>query len=184
MNNQTEHPQVLGFAAFSGTGKTTLLTRLIPLLTDRGLRLAVIKLSHHNFSIDQPGKDSHELHKAGARQTLLTSRYRSALISENATHEDPTLVSALRQLDLASIDLVLVEGFRHQPNLYKIELHRRALDRPLLFPDDDHVIALCSDETLATALPVLDIDDVRQIADFVSERWQQKALSFPLASDR
>ena len=90
MNNVSSHPLVLGFAAHSGTGKTTLIKQIMPLLTAEGIRIAIIKHSHHDFSIDKPGKDSYELHHAGSLQTLLTSKYRSALISETSSSENPS----------------------------------------------------------------------------------------------
>jgi molybdopterin-guanine dinucleotide biosynthesis protein MobB len=162
--------RVLGFAAFSGSGKTTLLTRLIPLLTKTGLRIAIIKHSHHDFEIDKPGKDSYELHHAGAQQTLLTSRYRSALIKENHDQSEPVLKQALAQLDLTHIDLVLVEGFRNHTDLTKIEIHRPALGKPRLSPRHPNIIALVSDEPIDTDIPVLDIDRPQDIARFIL-RW-------------
>ena len=170
MTNQSPQPPVLGFAAYSGTGKTTLLKQIIALLSAHGLRLATIKHSHHDFSIDQPGKDSYELHHAGSQQTLLTSKYRSALISENSSMQEPELGSTLTQLDLENIDLVLVEGFRHAEELIKIELHRPSLGKPTLFDKDDQIIAVATDAMLRTSLPVLDINRPQQIADFILDR--------------
>lgn len=168
-------PPVLGLAAYSGSGKTTLLTQVIRLLAAMNLRIAVIKHSHHDFSIDQPGKDSYELHHAGAAQTLLTSRYRSALITENRSQHEPKLDDALRRLNLAQLDLVVVEGFRHTANLKKIECHRPALGKPLLFPDDDQIIAIATDDAaLSTHLPVLDINAPEQVTEFIV-----KALHLP-----
>jgi molybdopterin-guanine dinucleotide biosynthesis protein B len=158
---------MIGFAAYSGTGKTTLLLKLIPLLTARGLRLAVIKHSHHDFEIDEPGKDSYELHHAGSEQTLLTSKYRSALITENHPPREPVLSEQVQKLDLSEIDLVLVEGFRHESSLTRIELHRPALGKPFLFSQDQSIIALASDEPLEIDIPLLDINNPAQIADFV-----------------
>jgi len=163
------HPdlKVLGFAAYSGTGKTTLLTKVIPLLTRTGLRIAIIKHSHHDFEIDQPGKDSYELHHAGSSQTLLTSSYRSVLIKENIDRSEPELSVALQQLDLTRTDLVLVEGFRHEADLSKIEIHRPALGKPLLFPQQPQIIAIASDEPIETDLPKLDINSPQAVANFI-----------------
>jgi len=158
---------MIGFAAFSGTGKTTLLLKLIPLLTARGLRLAIIKHSHHDFEIDQPGKDSYELHHAGSSQTLLTSRYRSALITENSPPREPALYEQVKKLDDRHIDLILVEGFRHEKTLPRIELHRPSLGKPLLYPDDDNIIALASDEDMTIDIPRLDLQNPQQITDFI-----------------
>jgi molybdopterin-guanine dinucleotide biosynthesis protein MobB len=158
---------VLGFAAFSGTGKTTLLVKLIPLLTARGIRTALVKHAHHDFDIDIPGKDSYELRKAGARQVLVASSQRRALITETPGASDPDLETLVAGLDHDSIDLVLVEGFRHVP-FPRIELHRDALGNPLLFSEDASIIAVAADHDLDSGeLPVLDINDPEAIADFI-----------------
>ncbi len=160
---------MIGFAAYSGTGKTTLLEQLIPALKSRGLRVAVIKHAHHDFDIDQPGKDSHRLRQAGAQQMLVASHQRSALITEFAAGAGhPSLPLLVQQLDMAALDLVLVEGFRHEP-IPKIELHRPSLGKPLIFPTDKNVIAVATDGPLAvaTALPLLDINDVVAMAEFI-----------------
>ena len=168
MNNSSlPTAKMIGFAAFSGTGKTTLLSRLIPLLTKQGLRLAIIKHSHHDFEIDRPGKDSYELHHAGSSQTLLTSKYRSALITEKQPQVEPVLMDEMKRLDLSSIDLVLVEGFRHESSLTRIELHRPALGKPCLYPDEKNIIAVASDEKLDIELPLLDLNNPTQIAHFI-----------------
>ncbi|MFQ2177152.1 bifunctional molybdopterin-guanine dinucleotide biosynthesis adaptor protein MobB/molybdopterin molybdotransferase MoeA [Aeromonas veronii] len=170
---------LLGFAAWSGTGKTTLLEQLIPLLVDRGLRIGVLKHAHHDFDIDQPGKDSYRLRKAGAQQMMVASRRRHARITET-THGETELAEAdFRQLlasfDQTELDLLLVEGFKHE-HFPKIELHRAEIGKPLLFPEDSDIIALASDqpqqcgEQQQTSLPRLDINDLAAIADFVC-RW-------------
>ena len=161
---------LLGFAAYSGTGKTTLLTQLIPLLKQQSLRLAVIKLSHHDFEIDKPGKDSYELHHAGSSQTLLISSYRSALITERQPAQEPTLAEALQQINPTTIDLVLVEGFRHDNTLPRIELHRPSLGKPLLYPEHRNIIAIASDQPLDTELPLLDINQPETIANFIVDK--------------
>ena len=158
---------VLGFAAYSGTGKTTLLKQLIPLLLERNIRVGVIKHAHHNFDIDKPGKDSYELRKAGARQMLVASSRRWALVTENDTEGEPNLNSLISRLDLDSIDLVLVEGFKHVPYT-RIELHRPALGHPLLYPEDQTIIAVAADNTIDTGnLPLLNINDAAGVAEFV-----------------
>ena len=166
-NNSTDTPKMIGFAAYSGTGKTTLLKQVIPLLTKHGLRLAIIKHSHHDFEIDQPGKDSYELHHAGSCQTLLTSKYRSALITENSPQQEPELFNELKKLDLSTIDLVLVEGFRHERNLTRIELHRPSRGKPFLHTEEENIIAVASDESLDINLPLLDINNPNEISQFV-----------------
>ncbi len=159
---------VLGFAAYSGTGKTTLLKQLIPLLREQGLRPGVIKHAHHEVEFDVPGKDSYVLRKAGAGQVLLASANRWALMGEEPGAEEPELPVLLGRMDLSELDLVLVEGFRHIP-FPKIELHRPALGKPLLCESDDTILAVASDGTidLPGALPWLDLNDVGAIAAFV-----------------
>ncbi|MET0101469.1 MAG: molybdopterin-guanine dinucleotide biosynthesis protein MobB [Sedimenticola sp.] len=162
---------VLGFAAYSGTGKTTLLKQLLPLLRGRGLRVGMIKHAHHDFEIDTPGKDSYELRKAGASEMLIASGKRWALMVDTDGEGDPVLQEMLDRLDQSKLDLVLVEGFKHEA-FPKIELHRPALGKPLIFPEDPDVIAVASDGELActTELPRLDINDIASIADFVADR--------------
>jgi len=166
---------LLGFVAFSGTGKTTLLEQLIPLLKRQGVRVAVIKHSHHAFEIDHQGKDSYRLRHAGATQTLLTSQKRWALITETPEREtEVTLEQALTHLDTSQIDLVLVEGFKsaHYP---KIELHRPSLNKPLLYPDDADIIAIATDESLAEnpKIAYLNLNNVSEIAQFIFNFMEQ-----------
>ncbi len=115
---------VVGFSAYSGTGKTTLLTGVIPQLKSRGLKVAVIKHAHHHFDLDQPGKDSYELRKSGADQTVICTHTRMAIISEFEQPEDePGLEEIIESLNPAKADLVLVEGYKYL-KFAKIELHR------------------------------------------------------------
>ncbi|MFQ2367019.1 bifunctional molybdopterin-guanine dinucleotide biosynthesis adaptor protein MobB/molybdopterin molybdotransferase MoeA [Aeromonas enteropelogenes] len=158
---------LLGFAAWSGTGKTTLLEQLIPLLVARGLRLGVLKHAHHDFDIDQPGKDSYRLRKAGASQMMVASRRRHARIIETELAE-ADFRELLASFDQTSLDLLLVEGFKHE-HFPKIELHRAAIGKPLLFPEDRDIIAVASDQPTDTTLPRLDINDLDAIADFVCD---------------
>lgn len=170
MLNQAQKP-VVGFAAYSGTGKTTLLKKLLPLLVERGIRVAMIKHAHHAFDIDHPGKDSYELRRAGATQMLVASARREALVVEKATDAEPdldTLIGRLRQDD---IDLILVEGFKDVA-FPKIELLRPSTGKAARYPDDASVIAVASDGGLPTPtdLPTLDINDAGSIATFIVER--------------
>ena len=161
---------VLGFAAYSGTGKTTLLEKLLPLMKLQGLRVAMIKQTHHDFDIDKPGKDSYRLRKAGAEQMLIASDKRCALMTEFGETKDQDLNSLVDRLDLDSIDLVLVEGFRHQP-FPKIELHRSTTGKPLIFPNDNSVIAVAADEEIETGeLPMLNINVPEEVMGFIN-RW-------------
>jgi molybdopterin-guanine dinucleotide biosynthesis protein MobB len=158
---------VLGFAAFSGTGKTTLLEKLIPLLTAQHIRIGMVKHAHHEFDIDKPGKDSYRLRKAGAGQLLIASSKRQALMTENTTPQEPRLDELLTRLDQDNIDLVLVEGFKHVP-FPKIELHRKALGKKLLYAEDPDIIAVASDHQADCGdLPSLDINDSAALAAFI-----------------
>ncbi len=157
---------VLGFAAFSGTGKTSLLKKLIPALTEKGLRIAVVKHAHHDFEIDVPGKDSYELRAAGANQVLISSAKRFVKITEQT--QEKTLGDCLIQVDSQNCDLVLVEGYK-QAQINKIELHRPTLGFPLLCQTDENIIAVAIDEELGINIdiPVLDLNNVEQIANFI-----------------
>ncbi len=160
---------LLGFVAYSGTGKTTLLERLIPELRRRGLRVALIKHTHHAFDIDQPGKDSYRLRKAGAQQVMVASRQRWALITEQAEQQpEPQLPELLTHLDAANLDLVLVEGFKHEA-YPKIELRRELLAKPPLHVADPHIIAIATDQpqVVRSDRPVLDINNPEEIIDFI-----------------
>ncbi len=173
---------LLGFCAWgSNLGKTTLLTRLIPVLIEQGLRISVIKHAHHSFDIDHPGKDSYRIRASGAVQTLLGSSQRWALMTELA-HASPECTEAslgelVRQMDTALADLILVEGFR-QEAIAKIEVYRPSLGHPLLASSDPHIIAVASDGPAATGLPVLDLNDPHAIAKFVSQ-WMENLAKSP-----
>ena len=170
MNMVFEKP-VLGFAAYSGTGKTTLLIELLPLLKDRGIRVAMIKHAHHNFDIDKPGKDSYELRRAGADQVLIASNYRRALMMETPEGAEPELEELVAALKLDTVDLVLVEGFRHLP-FPKIELYRPSLGKSLIYPKDSSVIAIATDELVDVGdLPQLELNKPAEIADYIVQ-WQ------------
>lgn len=162
---------LLGFCAWgSGIGKTTLLTSLIPVLVQQGIKLSVIKHAHHSFDIDHPGKDSYRLRESGAVQMLLGSRQRWALMTELSRiappRDEPDLGELLPHMDTSLVDLILVEGFKHEP-IPKIEVYRPSLAKPLLANSDRHVIAIASDGPVTTALPVLDLNDPEAIAGFV-----------------
>jgi molybdopterin-guanine dinucleotide biosynthesis protein B len=159
---------VLGFAGYSGAGKTTLLKQIIPLLKAHGLRVGLIKKSHHDFEIDQPGKDSYELRMAGASPVMLSSSHRRAIITEHEVVLERSLAEELSFFDSTSVDLILVEGFKLEP-FPKIELHRPSLGKPLLFPSDPSIIAIATDGIVpdGPGIPRLDINSPRLIADFI-----------------
>jgi molybdopterin-guanine dinucleotide biosynthesis protein MobB len=166
---------LLGFAAYSGTGKTTLLKQLIPRLRASGINLGVIKHAHHEVEVDHPGKDSYELRKAGAGRVLLATSKHWALMVDEAEAREPELPELLERIDCSTLDLVLVEGFRHL-SFAKIELHRPALGKPLLFTEDHSVIAIASDGPIdqACEIPKLDLNSPQQIAQFVEAYIQDK----------
>ncbi len=173
---------LLGFCAWSGTGKTTLLTALIPLLREQGLRLGVLKHAHHGFDIDRPGKDSWRLRKAGAEQMLVASRNRIALIRERtADSGEPALDELLEMLEMDRLDLVLVEGFKHEV-FPKIELHRPSMQRPLLCGRLRHIIAVAGDEPLSLPrpLPLLDLNRPQDIVDFILDFCNDEQLRLSL----
>lgn len=171
---QHAHIPILGFAAFSGTGKTTLLTQTIPILKHHGLRIGLIKHSHHNFQIDQPGKDSFRLREAGASPVMLVSTHRRAIITEFTPEREPRLDDQLQVFDQSELDLILVEGFKAE-QFPKIELHRPSLNKPLLYPNDPDIIAIASDCTLKTPdyLTHLDINQPEMIASFVLNQFMR-----------
>lgn len=172
---------VIGVVAGSGTGKTTLLRRVVPLLVAKGLRLGYLKHAHHGFDLDRPGKDSYELRAAGAVQTLVASGERWALqVEQPAKGPDPDLGEMLGHFDPAGLDLILVEGFKHAA-YPKIEVYRRALGRPPLYPDDPDILAVAADGPLsAGARPrYLPIDQPEAIADFIVDCLSEGRLSAP-----
>lgn len=172
MTMQDAQIPLLGFAAFSGTGKTTLLTQLIPLLKQQGLRIGLIKHGHHDFDIDQPGKDSFRLREAGASPVLIVSSKRRAMITEITPEREPSLDEQVKCFDPSQLDLLLVEGFKAEA-FPKIELHRPSLNKPLLYPNDPHIIAIASDCPLAAPdyLPRLDLNQPGMIADFILRQF-------------
>lgn len=172
----TQFP-ILGFAAWSGTGKTTLLKQLLPRLTQRGVRVGCIKHAHHDFDVDVPGKDSYELRHAGASQMLIASSKRWALMTEAPRPDVPSLKELLQQLDVTRLDIVLVEGFKAE-SFPKIELYRPALEKPFRYIEDPSIIAIATDapEILPKDIniPVLDLNDISAIEDYVFHFCQIK----------
>lgn len=164
---------LLAIAAWSGTGKTTLLKQLIPALCLRGIRPGLIKHTHHNMDVDKPGKDSYELRKAGAAQTLVASTQRWALMTETPDEQELDLSFLASRMDATKLDLILVEGFKRE-EIAKIVLFRKdAGHEQQELAIDRHVIAVASDVPISTTVPLLDINDIESVADFVV-RWMQK----------
>jgi molybdopterin molybdotransferase len=158
---------VLGVAAYSGTGKTTLLEALLPRLKERGLRVAILKHAHHDFDVDTPGKDSYRLRKAGADQLLLASGKRHVLMTETPD-EEASFDYLLNRFEHSALDLILVEGCKNL-SFPKIELHRKELNTPWLYPQDKDIIAIVTDVRADSSLPQMDINDIPAICQFVTD---------------
>ena len=174
--NKIKTPLV-GFTAISGTGKTTLLIKLITILAEKGIRVGIIKHAHHTFDIDQPGKDSYQLRKAGASEMLIGSVNRWALMVDAGKDQEFTLQDHIQRMDQDNLDLILVEGFKLQA-IPKIELIRPSLGNDLFFPNDNNVIAVATDDTLPveTNLPILDINNPDEIVAFICGRFLEKLI--------
>ena len=157
--------KVFGFAGYSGSGKTTLIEQLIPRFVRAGLRVSLIKHAHHAFDIDKPGKDSYRHREAGATEVLVTSDRRWVLMHELRNEaSQPALEQQLERF--APCDLVLVEGFKRAA-IPKLEVHRPSFDRPLLHTEDTNIVAIAADAPVTTSLPVLDLNNPDQIAQFI-----------------
>ncbi|ELV5029736.1 bifunctional molybdopterin-guanine dinucleotide biosynthesis adaptor protein MobB/molybdopterin molybdotransferase MoeA [Vibrio cholerae] len=183
-NPQRPNLPLLGFAAYSGTGKTTLLEALLPKLTATGLRIGLLKHAHHDFDVDKPGKDSYRLRKAGASQMLIASRNRHALMTETPDAE-AEFDYLLTRFDAEKLDVILVEGCKNIA-FPKIELHRAEVGKPWLYPHDKNIIAIAADETVATDLPQMHINDLDAIADFVWDyvnKWRAQQIQPHTVSD-
>lgn len=156
--------KTIAITGYSGSGKTTLIEKVIPALTRRGLRVSLVKHAHHQFDIDVPGKDSHRHRVAGATEVLITSSKRWALMHELRDAAEPTLEEQL--LRLSPCDVAIIEGWKHQARP-KIEVHRKLAGKQLLYPNDPNVIAIATDESLATELPQFALDDGEAVAAFI-----------------
>ncbi|WP_217530138.1 bifunctional molybdopterin-guanine dinucleotide biosynthesis adaptor protein MobB/molybdopterin molybdotransferase MoeA [Vibrio cholerae] len=183
-NPQRPNLPLLGFAAYSGTGKTTLLEALLPKLTAAGLRIGLLKHAHHDFDVDKPGKDSYRLRKAGASQMLIASRNRHALMTETPDAE-AEFDYLLTRFDAEKLDVILVEGCKNIA-FPKIELHRAEVGKPWLYPHDENIMAIAADEMVETDLPQMHINDLDAIADFVLDyvnKWRAQQIQPHTVSD-
>ncbi len=154
--------RIIGITGWSGAGKTTLILKLIPLLTAKGLKVSTLKHAHHMFDVDTPGKDSYEHRAAGATEVLIASENRFAIMHELRGAPEPPLEVLLSRL--SAVDLVLIEGFKRAPHP-KIEVYRAANAKPPLHPGNGSVVAIASDTPFAEAgRPVLDLNDTPKIA--------------------
>jgi molybdopterin-guanine dinucleotide biosynthesis protein B len=157
--------RLIGLAGWSGSGKTTLLVKLLPALIARGLSVSTLKHAHHAFDVDQPGKDSHDHRLAGAREVLISSAKRWALMHELRDEAEPTLAELVPHL--SPVDLVIVEGFKGESHA-KLEVYRSAVGKPLLYPNDPNILAIAGDPRPTDApLPSADLNDIEAIADLV-----------------
>ncbi len=155
--------KIIGLAGWSGSGKTTLVTKLVPCMKARGLRVSTLKHAHHGFDLDKPGKDSFMHREAGATEVIISSARRWAILHELRDEEEWDMPDLIAKM--APVDLVLVEGFKRDP-FPKLEVHRAANGKPLIQPEDPHIVAVAADVALPdAAVPVVDLDDVETIAD-------------------
>ena len=158
--------KIFGVTGWKNSGKTGLMERLITEFTARGLSVSSIKHAHHSFDIDHPGRDSYRHRDAGARQVLLASRNRWALMHELRDEDEPSLGDLLKQL--SPVDLVLIEGYKRDRHP-KIEAHRKETGQPLIAPEDETIVAVASDASVAIDRPVLDLNDTASIANFIAQ---------------
>lgn len=157
--------KIFGIVGMSGSGKTELLVKLIPELTERGIDISTIKHTHHNVEIDKPGKDSYRHRKSGAKQVMVASAGRWSLIRELRDTPEPTLVELVEKME--PVDLLLVEGFKREGH-DKIEVFRHDHDQKLLAPSDENIIAIAGDGPIeGLSVPMIDLNDVAAIASFI-----------------
>ncbi len=157
--------KIFGIAGYSGSGKTTLIEKLIPLFTSRGLAVSLLKHAHHTFDVDTPGKDSYRHRHAGCQEVLVSSSRRWALMHELRGAPEPTLNELV--MHIAPCDLLLIEGFKHEP-IPKLEIYRSVVGEGFLHPQDKHIVAVASDRKVETALPQFELDDAKGIATFIA----------------
>ncbi len=157
--------KIFGLAGWSGSGKTSLMVRLVPEIGARGFSVSTLKHAHRTFDMDRPGKDSYQHREAGAREVMVSSSARWALLHELRGEPEPDIEELVARM--GEVDLLLIEGFKAQHH-DKIEVHRPALDKKLLAPGDRHIVAVASDAPVPEAgVPVLDLDDTKSVADFI-----------------
>jgi molybdopterin-guanine dinucleotide biosynthesis protein B len=155
--------RVIGLAGWSGSGKTTLISKVLPRLIGQGLRVSTLKHAHHGFDLDKPGKDSFVHRAAGATEVIISSARRWAILHELREEEEWDLGALLAKM--SPVDLVLVEGFKRDA-FPKVEIHRAENGKPLLHPDDPHIVAVAADTALPQAkVPVIDLNDIDVVAD-------------------
>ncbi|HVY56552.1 MAG TPA: molybdopterin-guanine dinucleotide biosynthesis protein B [Xanthobacteraceae bacterium] len=155
--------RIVGLSGWSGAGKTTLLVKVIPCLVARGLTVSTVKHAHHDFDVDQPGKDSHSHRLAGAREVLVSSSRRFALVHELRGEPELPLRTLLGKL--SPVDLVIVEGYKRESHP-KLEIYRQSVGKPLMQPDDPYIVAVASDADVpGLSVPLVRLDDIEAVAD-------------------
>lgn len=167
--------KVFAITGYSGTGKTTLIEKLIAHFVADGLRVAALKHAHEGFDVDTPGKDSYRMRAAGASQVLISAPKRWVLMEELRDAAEPSLLAHLRRL--ASVDLVLVEGWKFS-DVAKLEVHRGAVNKPVRYREDARIMGIASDTVTQFSdqkITVFDLNDVSSIADFVLKHAQTLA---------
>lgn len=159
--------KIFGIVGMSGSGKTELVVKLIPELIGRGIDVSTIKHTHHNVELDSPGKDSYRHRHSGAKQVMISSAGRWALVHELRDTSEPSLQELLEKFD--SVDLLLVEGFKREGH-DKLEVFRHDHEQELLSPDDDTILAVAGDGPIdGLKVPLIDLNNVPAIADFILE---------------
>ena len=164
--------RVLGIVGWSGSGKTYLLTRLLPVLTGQGLKVSTIKRAHHEFDVDLPGKDSYEHRRAGASEVIVSSASRWVQMHELGEEPELTLAQLLQRV--SPCDLILVEGFKREGHP-KLEVYRPSVGKAPLYPQDDRIVAVASNEPVDASIPTVDLDDVAAVAALVRDTAQPLA---------
>ncbi len=163
--------KIFGFAGWSGSGKTTLIEQVIPRFVHAGLKVSLIKHAHHRFDVDHTGKDSYRVREAGCSEVLVTSGQRWALMHEMRGEPESTLEEQIARM--SPCDLLLIEGYKYYP-LPKLEIYRAANGKPLLYPGDEHIVALATDTPVQTSLPQFGLEDYAAIAAFVLDTVELK----------
>jgi len=157
--------KIMGIVGWSGSGKTSLLIELLPILKAKGLKVSTMKHAHHRFDMDRPGKDSFRHREAGASEVLVVTSSRWVLMHESREEPEPSIEALIERM--TPVDLLLIEGFKTHSHP-KLEIHRESEGKPLLCPDDPEIVAVATDRVLPDLkIPQLDLNDPPSIADFI-----------------
>ncbi|MDR3672684.1 MAG: molybdopterin-guanine dinucleotide biosynthesis protein B [Holophaga sp.] len=157
--------KVMGLVGWSGSGKTSLLVALLPILKEKGLKVSTMKHAHHRFDLDLPGKDSFRHREAGASEVLVVTSSRWVLMHESREEPEPSIEALIQRM--TPVDLLLIEGFKTHAHP-KLEIHRESEGKPLLYPDDPHIVAVATDHPLpGLPIPQVDLNDPAAVARFI-----------------